>query len=426
MYDLRALPTNQHVRAFVCVLLWALHSVSLATPVATTDAAFDRFMLNSTGAGKQTVSFGSGGQVLAANGVPSVATAGGPVTVTRPSSIAGPGGAKVPVSVVGKVGGIALGSLLKKALGIIPFLGTGVAIYEVAKELGFDLSKGADGNLSVNQVTVGTPAASSFYPGCETWNNGPCTITPWNSNKNSMSIGPFDQWVIWGNPGVIAWAWQPYYPVGSTSTPKTVDELADAIASKSGWPSGSAVSQAVVDAQKLTGEVVPLQSPTVTGPTTVTSPPKVTTTPDGKTATTTVTNNYQYMGDTITTTTVTNVTNNDPVSNQSTTTTTTETPQEDDPCLKNPETNGCRNDEYDTPTGEVPKTSKTITFAAENLGFAGGSCPANVTMTPHNSQQITLVNWADNCQKITTYAKPMILALATFAALMIVFGARVE
>ncbi len=107
-----------------------------------------------------------------------------------------------------------------------------------------------------------------------------------------------------------------------------------------------------------------------------------------------------------------------------------EKPKEDavDPCIEHPKRNGCREDEFDTPDGEIPKTTKTITYIAESLGFGAGSCPANVTQTMHGmTTPITLVNWADNCDKITTYAKPMILAMATFAALMIIFaGGRPE
>ena len=115
-----------------------------------------------------------------------------------------------------------------------------------------------------------------------------------------------------------------------------------------------------------------------------------------------------------------------------TTTTTTEKEAEkpkevEDPCVKNPKRNGCREDEFDVPDGEIPKTSKTITFQAEDLGFGGGSCPANKTMTIKGGKTITLVDWADNCAKITTYAKPMILAMAMFTAMMIIFvGGKIE
>jgi hypothetical protein len=43
-------------------------------------------------------------------------------------------------------------------------------------------------------------------------------------------------------------------------------------------------------------------------------------------------------------------------------------------------------------------------------------------MTIKGGKVITLVDWVDNCDKITTYAKPMIFAMAMFTAMLIVFG----
>ena len=124
------------------------------------------------------------------------------------------------------------------------------------------------------------------------------------------------------------------------------------------------------------------------------------------------------------TTTVTTVTNN--ITNTTITTTETADPQSPEPtrsdCDINPDSIGCQSIDFDTPTDEIPKTTKTITYAAEDLGFAGGSCPSNLTMTIDSGQTITVGDWTKACNMASTYAKPMILVMATFAAMMILFG----
>lgn len=113
------------------------------------------------------------------------------------------------------------------------------------------------------------------------------------------------------------------------------------------------------------------------------------------------------------------------------TTVTTETKEAEkpaevkDPCIDHPKRNGCREDEFDTPDGEIPKSTVEVGFQAEDLGLGGGSCPADITMAI-NGKTTTVGNWASTCNSVTTYAKPLILILATFSALMIVMGVRVE
>ena len=120
---------------------------------------------------------------------------------------------------------------------------------------------------------------------------------------------------------------------------------------------------------------------------------------------------------------MTQVTNN--ITNITTTTTETAAPQSPQAATSNcdlyPESIGCQIIDFDTPTDEIPKTTKTITYAAENLGFAGGSCPSNLTMSIAG-KTITVGDWVKACDMATTYAKPMILVMATFAAMMILFG----
>jgi hypothetical protein len=181
------------------------------------------------------------------------------------------------------------------------------------------------------------------------------------------------------------------------------------------------------------GGDIPFPAPTVTGPSEILGPKTETVNPDGTKTVLQPKSFFTFQGDTITNTkneTTVTVLNIDNSVSSVTTTTKTPVPSEgveplktEDPCLKNPDRNGCRTDEFDVPDGEIPKETRTITFAAENLGFAGGTCPANRMLTMHqNGQTITAGDWATTCEMTVTYAKPMILIMATFAALMIIFG----
>lgn len=97
----------------------------------------------------------------------------------------------------------------------------------------------------------------------------------------------------------------------TSSTPGTVapanqQQLEDAIATKSGWPTSSSLARAAQDALD-SGEVVEAEPQTVTGPATTPGGKTTTSNPDGSTTTTTTTNNYTYEGNkvTVTTTTIT-------------------------------------------------------------------------------------------------------------------------
>jgi hypothetical protein len=180
------------------------------------------------------------------------------------------------------------------------------------------------------------------------------------------------------------------------------------------------------------GGDIPFPAPTVTGPSEVLGPKTETQNPDGTKTISQPKSFFTFQGDTITNTknetTVTVVNVDNSVSSVTTITKTpvvtdaTEPVKTEDPCIKNPDRNGCRTDQFDVPEGEIPKTTKTISFEAENLGFAGGSCPSNLTQVIGNGQTITTGDWAKTCDMTVTYAKPMILIMATFAAMMIIFG----
>lgn len=90
-------------------------------------------------------------------------------------------------------------------------------------------------------------------------------------------------------------------------------------------------------------------------------------------------------------------------------------------CETNPDSIACQKFELDTPTGDIPKQTKTIEYQSADLGFGGGSCPSPLTQTLASGKTITLFDWPKACDYVVTYVKPIFISLATFAALMIIF-----
>ena len=159
--------------------------------------------------------------------------------------------------------------------------------------------------------------------------------------------------------------------------------------------------------------------------------------PATKTTTQTTAHNLTYNDNKVTyntkTTTTTNITNN--ITNQTNTTTDAETvkegeapEQQEEPqkdlCEKNPDALACQKVDLDTPEGEIPKTTRELTYHPEN-NFGGGSCPANV-YTNVSGRQVQVFDWAQSCSMIATYVRPIILLLGAMAALLILIPGRGE
>lgn len=281
-----------------------LTSIQAQAVVTAPDSAFAAFYSTVTAPGKQTIGFGSNGTPVVAPGVPSLATAGGPLQVSRTASLPLPAGARLPVTATAKISNIAIGSLLKKALPLVPYLGTGVALYEMAKEIGFVLSKNPDGSVSTLKPD---PTLCTVSP-CATYSTYTYNGATVNTGLKSAAAAKAD-WEKWVNdhgdpqhPKSFTWYEDGrnfyacengscYYTggvhfdgnrapdAGGSGVPSSTQELVDAIAANSGWPAGSAVSQAVVDAQKVTGDTIPTDQPTISGPASVAGPVSVATTP---------------------------------------------------------------------------------------------------------------------------------------------------
>lgn len=234
-----------------------------------------------------------------------------------------------------------------------------------------------------------------------------------------------------------------------TETEVTEENLkgmfADRVGNAMGWsPTMASLAAALVagghsfvmrgsDIRVLGPDSVPISTETSSTPTTVKQgtteevPPGYSgaTDPATKQVTKTTTGENTYQDNKMTTetktTTITNITNN--VTNITNTTTETKTSDEkpkDDrsECEKNPNSLACA--ELDSPDGDIPKITKEIGFSYTNP-FGLGHCPADVYYTIHG-KSYKVIDWARDCDFLVTYVKPVMLAAAFMAALMIVAG----
>lgn len=118
-------------------------------------------------------------------------------------------------------------------------------------------------------------------------------------------------------------------------------------------------------------------------------------------------------------------------SNTSTTVATDSKPEEklekDDPsliCKLLPNILACQ--ELDTPPEQqIPKETKTVTLQEADLGFGGGSCPADAVVTL-SGKQYTIVEWSKICPFLTSDVKPLVLLLSAFISMMIIFRSSNE
>lgn len=105
----------------------------------------------------------------------------------------------------------------------------------------------------------------------------------------------------------------------------------------------------------------------------------------------------------------------------------TDTPREDgkedrDFCDKHPESLACT--ELDTPEGEIPKSTFEVSYSIEN-SWGSGSCPADKYATLAG-KSVKVYDWAQTCNYVATYVRPILLVLCALGALFIVMPGRAE
>lgn len=288
-------------------------------------------------------------------------TDGGLVRATGTGTIRNPSGNDLPVQTQSRIPNAnvagALGRATVKIVASVGVLGTGVALWELYKELGFDLTKDAAGVPVVRKIDSSVCTVSPCYvyslqiftghsgsgstPLAACQNVIANVVHPSQTFTNARMKFPSSR--EWGDC-----QWDQYWksdgsyitsnestidrssevaPSSANYLPSSQQEFLDAVAAKSGWPSTSAISRAIADSVAATGEKIGTGTPTVTGP--ATSPGTTTTTTDtvnDTTTVTTITHNHTYAGDTITTTTINNTTTTNNTTGAVTTNTTTTAP----------------------------------------------------------------------------------------------------
>jgi hypothetical protein len=330
-----------------------------------------------------------------------LATDGGPgVKASGSGQIKNPSGNAIPVGASGRVSGSAASGAIGRAIPkllkqVSGPLGVGMVLYDLAKELDFDLSKDDSGGLAVSKndptvctvdpcysYSMSTPnvSASDREGVCSAWTSGWGALNPGyfavmtgttttgggaGAGECIYSKGYTSNGEIFGTGYTTSISKSTVPASPSVAIQSTSQEFLDAVAAKSGWPSTSALSRALSDSVAATGEQLSItDTPSVTGPS---SSPGTTTTTNNTTnnTTTTSTTNYQhtYAGDTInTTTTTTNVTINNTtgdVIDNSTTTTQSAPPAEPFETCGLPGKPACKIDETGTPKyADVEETLK--------------------------------------------------------------------
>jgi hypothetical protein len=370
--------------------------------------AFTRFMAGVQDIGRTSISVASDGTLLTAS------------KGTLPNGTV--------VNVAGQMAKADVAKGIGRAMLAVGRLSWPIALLELATHLDFsvnpttgDLTKSGGETFTVLLAGVGPLPGSSKLAACANVATYQDSIAVggahYEMNPASDATTCYINYKPSSDPGT--WTFTAYSYSGATGGAPivaTTQELADAIASESGWPSSAPLAKAAVEAIKL-GQPIPITPTTVTGPASTVGTPKVTNHPDGKVTTTTVTNNYSYVGPVVNNTTTTvNATYNPATDTTETTTTEEAAPEpQKDPCAENPDSAGCA--KLDIPEGEVPKKTVEVAFAPDDLGWGAGQCPPPFVFTTMlGTNEIDL---APYCDIVTSVVKPVVLLICAFMAFMI-------
>jgi len=348
--------------------------------------------------------------------------------------VPGQPGNVIDVKVKVKPSAAALGkAIARHAVNMIPLVNTGLAIWQLFREVGI-------------AVDTSNPAAP-FKKGGDKWCTGTGSVQPycgptataacnaWAAKSNE--VAPQNSWtgsVTSDSLTCEIFADGQLYTRGSltrtnTGTPTFMSEqeLADEIATQSGWPSSTSIAATTKEALDK-GTTIDVGTPTVSGPASSPGPTKQETTqkPDGSVETKNIntTNNYNYNNNTINvtnnvTTTVTNTPSGSSVPTSTTTTTTTQDAEEKDPCAMRPDSAACAK-LGEPPDEQLPKVQKEVTWAPESIGLGGGTCPAPVGWTDHAGQHA--ISFQPFCDFASGTLRPIVLAFALLSAYFIVAG----
>ncbi len=270
----------------------------------------------------------------------------------------------------------------------------------------WSLTRQAACTAQLNFMNAHPPNSSTSYSGGTLTNAGATcyVINCYNGNCNASQYGYSEKTILSREraPSPVSWL------------PSSMDDIAPYMDSVTRDPR-------VISEILNKGGDINLPAPTVTGPSSIQGPEKVTNKPDGSKVVEKTTYNFTTNNNQVTNTT--NVTTSivyNPDNSVQSSTTQTETPTEEkiEPgdCEKDSSKINC------TTLGEpkdenMPKADRNITYTPESW-FGGGSCPADKYFDVQG-QHIKLIDWQENCYYLVTYLRPVLLVLAAFSALMV-------
>lgn len=339
-----------------------------------------------------------------------------------------------PIDVVARFKPASVGAAFGRLASKVGPVGSIVALATFAAEIGVILTDNPGGAPG---MTMTDPAACTASP-CYSWSwNGLPGVTHSSpeamcgaiASKNNLVFRRFAPYSCYfgkvGDPETsVSISRLTVAPQPAGQIPATSTDLENLVAAKSGWPTSSTIGPAIVEALK-NGQTIETEAPTVSGPASNTVGKTVTNNPNGSVTTTTTNNNYTYNGPKVTVTTTTVTSNFNPATGVTDTTTstaynvpeTTPPAEEEGACDLYPNALGCA--ELDTPSEEIPRDTKTISYGEENV-FGSGSCPANLTASIATlGRSFTVWDWSKTCE-LALPLRALVLGLASFAALLIV------
>lgn len=419
-------------------------SAQTATPVSV--SAFNTFMGTLTAPGATTAVFASNGTMLAAPSSTSLPTGNGWTNASNYGVAANPGpgagvkfggvanvalanGKTIPVGVTANVSGAAIGKGLVAFGKLLPVISTGIALFQLAQELGLTPDPARKGGwIQVKDgVSIYSQNDYEYIERLESPSASCNRIMPGRTQSYFSGTPGTVGYTISCSP--IGWLGRISRVTNSGGAPEAItDAQAEAVFAASDFSVSPFGKQTIIDLTKADVKlgIDPFPAPTniydgpATGPATSVGEKTTTTAADGTTTTKTETTNITYPGGKIVTVTSTATTTTKPDGTTTTDTTTkTDTPPPTtDLCKEHPDILACAKPELDVPTDDIPKTSKTITYTAENP-FGSGNCPADKIYTLHNGQTLKVWDWQQACE-LSLPIRAIVISLASFAAFLIV------
>lgn len=457
------------------------HAQSLTVPpgVAVGDSAFQRFISQSTG-GANRIYLNATSSLP--QSVPSISTANSPVMVARNVALAGPTAARFEIKALSAIPPAKVARLLLLSSKLLPLVSIGVAMYDIARELGFTVSKdNSTGELvytrdDPNICTVAPCYAITGFDG-KSYSSAKALVSGHDASltrsstcsssqpyalyvHDIVSYDPLDGHIVFhyaycGNNQVFSDTHEATYGAAQTAPPapagsgssSTPQAFEDAVAAVETWGPNSRISQAVADAVKLLPASPELQpgTPVVTGPASTPVKTVTTTSTDGSSLTKTTVDRHSYTGDTVTTKQEETSVKYDPATNTTNTSVTstidhsvqtgvsagpggstaapeTPTPPED-LCKANPGRLGCM--EAGTPPAAEVLPNKTISFALTPVVFASSEvCPADLGFSVMG--RVYAISFAPLCDGMRIVKAIVLLLSGLMAAFIIADSFRIS